>query len=152
MLAEQDDPELLRVGNEMQVLLDKQFGKRQINSLNNFQYNFVILNTTLANDVDDVKNYRISHYVDVLTGPVSFGNPAQDITVINPVFKQSEPRQTSTNFIYLVPTVEQQIYMFYDYINTNNTFPSADKTVNFFLNYMTDSQVSNIEDTIARTV
>lgn len=42
--------------------------------------------------------------------------------------------------------------MFYDYINTYNIFPSLDKTVNFFLSYMSKDEISNIQSTISRTV
>lgn len=71
------------------MLLYELFNTRQTS---NFQYNFVTLNTTLANDREDLKKYRDEHFVDVLTGPISFGNLAKDITVINPVFKQSHSR------------------------------------------------------------
>ncbi|CBZ40971.1 uncharacterized protein, partial [Leishmania mexicana MHOM/GT/2001/U1103] len=114
-------------------------------------FNPAMLNVTRETAQDVLDWEYLNYSVDVVTGPLLRSIDLSGLLVISPVFNRPNILVKKENYLFLMPTLEQEIYVLYLELLSVRAETSIGETVNFVLHEYTSADVRDITAVARKT-
>ncbi|KAG5503746.1 hypothetical protein JIQ42_07261 [Leishmania sp. Namibia] len=106
----------------------------------------------MAETVQALFDVEVADYtVDVVAGPMVPLLDAREIFVVSPLYPVPYLLTKKMNYVYLMPTLEQEMYVLYSNINAVSTAASVSKSVNVVLRGYSADEVGAISEVLFKT-
>ncbi|CAC9477219.1 receptor-type_adenylate_cyclase_-_putative [Leishmania infantum] len=93
----------------------------------------------------------LNYSVDVVTGPLLRSIDLSGLLVISPVFNRPNVLVEKENYLFLMPTLEQEMYVMYSELSSVRALTSIGEDVNLVLHEYTSANVKDISAVALRT-
>nr|VDZ43684.1 receptor-type_adenylate_cyclase_putative/GeneDB:LmjF.17.0190 [Leishmania donovani] len=117
-LLNQGYPKLIDAGMQLNEVLPHAFDD---NLCKGYKVSSIFLRVETAK-AQQLFDAEVSNYsVDIIAGPIFQALDVGEIFVLNPLYNHPQLRTEKRNYVYLMPTLEQQIYVMYSKIDALRT-------------------------------
>ncbi|KAK7199223.1 receptor-type adenylate cyclase [Novymonas esmeraldas] len=113
--------------------------------------NFATLNTTVATSQQSLDDEVRNLWVDIIAGPVLRDLDVGHLLVVTPVFRKPHVHVQRRNYIFVMPTLEQQLYVMYAQMRVFGTWTAASSHVVVTLRGYGAVDSANITTTLSKT-
>ncbi|GET87569.1 receptor-type adenylate cyclase, putative [Leishmania tarentolae] len=115
------------------------------------EFNTAMLSVTRTTGQAVLDSELVNYSVDAVTGPVLRSMDLSRLLVISPVFDRPNTLVEKQNYLFLMPTLEQEMYILYSQMSSLRNGTSIGETVNLIFHGYTNREVDAISAVARKT-